>query len=186
VRVEHDRIFVRDGRIVTSAGVTAGIDLALALVEEDVGAEIALAVARAMIVYQRRSAEQSQFSTPLRLQAAAPPSVRDLVAFANENLRADLSVRALARRAGVTPRHLMRVFRRETGESPGHVVLRLRIDSAERLLKETDARLDEIASHCGFGSAETMRRGFLRTLGLTPSAVRAKLDPDRQLGAHSP
>jgi transcriptional regulator GlxA family with amidase domain len=181
VRVEHDRIFVRDGRVVTSAGATAGVDLALALVEEDVGSEIALAVARELIVYQRRSAEQSQFSTPLRLQAAAPPSVRDLVAFANENLRADLSVRTLARRVGVTPRHLMRVFRRETGESPGHAVLRLRVDFARKLIEESDARFEDIAAQAGFGSAETMRRGFVRTFGLTPSQVRARsFDPDSE------
>jgi len=83
-------------------------------------------------------------------------------------------VRTLARRVGVTPRHLMRMFRRETGESPGHAVLRLRIDFARRLIEETDARFEEIAAQCGFGSAETMRRGFVRTLGLTPSAVRAR------------
>lgn len=185
VRVEHDRIFVRDGNVVTSAGVTAGIDLALALVEEDVGAEVALAVAREMIVYQRRSAEQSQFSAALRLQSSARPTVRDLVAFANENLESDSSVPGLAKRVGVTPRHLMRIFRREIGESPAHAILRLRVESAQRWIQQSNAGLEEIAARCGFGSAEIMRRGFLRTLGVTPSAFRAQNAPRKERAVSS-
>src|SRR5438132_476962 len=105
VRVEEDRIWVRDGNVYTSAGVSAGMDLALALIEEDLGAEVALAVARAMVVYLRRPGDQSQYSAPLRLQAAQTPSVRELVAWAAEHLAADLSVPALARRVGKSPRH---------------------------------------------------------------------------------
>lgn len=122
VRVEEDRIWVRDGNVYSSAGVSAGMDLTLALIEEDLGSEVALAVARAMVMYLRRPGDQSQYSAPLRLQAAQTPSVREIVAWAAEHPATDLSVAALARRVGKSPRHLTRVFRRELGVSPGEAV----------------------------------------------------------------
>src|SRR5207244_1182379 len=121
VRLEEDRIWVRDGNVYTSAGVSAGMDLALALIEEDLGAEVALAVARAMVMYLRRPGDQSQYSAPLRLQAAGTPAVRELVAWAAEHPERDLSVPALARRLGKSPRHLTRVFRKELGGPPAAV-----------------------------------------------------------------
>lgn len=174
VRVEEDRIWVRDGRIYTSAGVTAGMDLALALIEEDLGADVALSVARAMVMYVRRPGDQSQYSAPLRLQAAETPSLRALVAWAAEHPASDLSVSALARRAGRSPRHLTRIFRKELGVAPGEAIDQLRLEAARRALQQSASSLEEVAARCGFGSAEVLRRAFLRTLHVTPSAYRAR------------
>jgi transcriptional regulator GlxA family with amidase domain len=174
VRVEQDRIWVKDGNIYSSAGVSAGMDLALALIEEDLGAEVAVAVARAMVVYLRRPGDQSQYSAPLRLQATENPSVRELVAWAAEHPGSDLSVPALAKRLAKSPRHLTRVFRKELGVAPAEAVEQLRIEAARRALQQSSASLDEIAARCGFGSAEVLRRAFLRSLHVTPSAYRAR------------
>ena len=174
VRVEEDRIWVRDGNVYTSAGVSAGMDLALALIEEDLGAEVALAVARAMVMYVRRPGDQSQYSAPLRLQAANTPSLRDLVAWAAEHPASDLSVPALARRVGKSPRHLTRVFRNELGIAPAEAIEQLRLEAARRALQQSAAGLEEVAARCGFGSAEVLRRAFLRVLHVTPSAYRAR------------
>ena len=181
VRVEQDRIWVRDGNVYSSAGVSAGMDLALALIEEDLGAEVALAVARAMVVYLRRPGDQSQYSAPLRLQAAQTPSVRELVAWAAEHPAADLSVPALARRVGKSARHLTRVFRKELGVAPAEAIEQLRLEAARRALQQSAAGLEEVASHCGFGSAEILRRAFLRALHVTPSAYRARFSERREL-----
>ena len=183
VRVEEDRIWVRDGNVYTSAGVSAGMDLTLALIEEDVGAEVALAVARAMVMYLRRPGDQSQYSAPLRLQAAQAPSVRELIAWAAEHPANDLSVPALAKRVGKSPRHLTRVFRRELGIAPAEAVEQLRIEAARRALQQTEAGLEEIAASCGFGSAEVLRRAFLRTLHVTPSAYRARFAAREELAS---
>ncbi|HTO98293.1 MAG TPA: GlxA family transcriptional regulator [Myxococcales bacterium] len=177
VRVEEDRIWVREGSLWTSAGVTAGMDLALAMIEEDLGAEIALGVARAMVMYLRRPGDQSQYSAPLRLQAAETPSVRALVAWAADHPASDLSVPALAHRAGKSPRHLTRVFRKELGVAPAEAVEQLRLEGARRLLQQSAASLEEVAARCGFGSAEVLRRAFLRALHVTPSAYRARFSP---------
>src|SRR5215831_348522 len=174
VRVEEDRIWVRDGNLYTSAGVTAGMDLALALIEEDLGADVALAVARLMVMYLRRPGDQSQYSAPLRLQAARTPSVRDLVAWAAEHIGGDLSVSVLARRAGRSPRHLSRVFRRELGVAPAEAVEQLRLEAARRALQQSEAGLEEVAGRAGFGSAEVLRRAFLRAFHVTPSDYRAR------------
>ena len=183
VRVEEDRIWVRDGNVYTSAGVSAGMDLALALIEEDLGAEVALAVARAMVMYLRRPGDQSQYSAPLRLQAAETPSLRELVAWAAEHPATDLSVPALARRVGKSPRHLTRVFRRELGVAPAEAIEQLRIEAARRTLQQSAAGLDEVAARCGFGSAEVLRRAFRRTLHVTPSAYRARFSAPRDLAS---
>ncbi|OLC74812.1 MAG: hypothetical protein AUG04_05460 [Deltaproteobacteria bacterium 13_1_20CM_2_69_21] len=183
LRVEQDRIWVRDGNVYTSAGVSAGMDLALALIEEDLGAEVALAVARAMVVYLRRPGDQSQYSAPLRLQAAQTPSVRELVAWAAEHPAADLSVPALARRVGKSARHLTRVFRKELGVAPAEAIEQLRLEAARRALQQSAAGLEEVASRCGFGSAEVLRRAFLRSLHVTPSAYRARFSARRELAS---
>jgi transcriptional regulator GlxA family with amidase domain len=183
VRVEEDRIWVRDGNVYTSAGVTAGMDLALALIEEDLGADVAVAVARAMVMYLRRPGDQSQYSAPLRLQAAETPSVRALVGWAAEHPAADLSVPALARRIGKSPRHLTRVFRKELGVAPAEAIEQLRLEAARRALQQSADGLDSIAAKCGFGSAEVLRRVFLRTLHVTPSAYRARFSARREIAS---
>jgi transcriptional regulator GlxA family with amidase domain len=183
IRVEEDRIWVRDGDVYTSAGVTAGMDLALALIEEDLGPEVAVAVARAMVMYLRRPGDQSQYSAPLRLQAAETPSVRALVGWAAENPAADLSVPALARRIGKSPRHLTRVFRKELGVAPAEAIEQLRVEAARRALQQSADGLEAIAAKCGFGSAEVLRRVFLRTLHVTPSAYRARFSAHRELAS---
>ncbi|MFL5312157.1 MAG: GlxA family transcriptional regulator [Myxococcales bacterium] len=183
VRVEEDRIWVRDGNVYTSAGVSAGMDLALALIEEDLGADVALAVARAMVMYLRRPGDQSQYSAPLRLQAAGTRSVRELVAWAAEHPETDLSVPALARRMGKSPRHLTRIFRKELGIAPAEAVEQLRLEAARRLLQQSPAGLEEVAARCGFGSAEVLRRSFLRALHVTPSAYRARFSAREELAS---
>jgi transcriptional regulator GlxA family with amidase domain len=183
VRVEEDRIWVRDGNVYTSAGVSAGMDLALALIEDDLGADVALAVARAMVMYLRRPGDQSQYSAPLRLQAARTPSVRELVAWAAEHPGTDLSVPALARRVGKSPRHLTRVFRNELGIAPAEAIEQLRLEAARRALLQSAAGLEEVAARCGFGSAEVLRRAFLRVLHVTPSAYRARFSAREELAS---
>ena len=183
MRVEEDRIWVRDGNVYTSAGVSAGMDLALALIEEDLGAEIALAVARLMVMYLRRPGDQSQYSAPLRLQSARTPSVRDLVAWAAEHPDGDLSVPALARRAGKSPRHLSRVFRRELGIGPAEAVEQLRLAAVRRALQASAAGLEDVAGRCGGGSAEVLRRAFLRAFLVTPSAYRARFSGRQELAS---
>src|SRR2546423_1594248 len=156
------------------AGVSAAMDLALALIEEDLGADLALQVARAMVMYLRRPGDQSQYSAPLRLQAAQTPSIRALVAWAAEHPASDLSVPALARRIGKSPRQLTRVFQRELGVAPAGAIEQLRLEAARRALQQSGNGLEEIAAEAGFGSAAVLRRAFLRALHVTPSAYRAR------------
>jgi transcriptional regulator GlxA family with amidase domain len=171
--VEPDPIFVRDGPVVTSAGVTAGMDLALALVEEDFGRELALAVARRLVMFVKRPGGQSQFSVALEAQASARQPVRELQGFITTHPGADLSVAALARRAGMSPRNFARVFARETGTTPARFVARARVESARRQLEDGGGEgLAGIAAACGFGSVETLRRSFLRQLRVGPAEYR--------------
>jgi transcriptional regulator GlxA family with amidase domain len=174
VDVDADAIFVKDGPVYTSAGVTAGIDLALALVEEDVGRGVALAVARDLVVFARRPGGQTQFSAQLASQFAAEDGVRALQRWMIEHPEADLSLEACARRAGMSPRNLTRVFARELGVSPVAWVEAMRVERAQALLVDTDRGVDEIAARCGFGSSETMRRAFLRRVRVSPSAYRER------------
>ncbi|MDA2806757.1 GlxA family transcriptional regulator [Nocardiopsis suaedae] len=174
VRVESDPIFVRDGRVSTSAGVTAGIDLALALVEEDLGQDAALWAARVLVVYLRRPGGQAQFSAHLAARGADRPPLRELQHWIAENPGADLSVEALAARSGFSPRHFARVFAREAGMTPGRYVESVRLDEARRRLEETDEGVDAVARACGFGSAEAMRRAFTRRLGCSPGRYRMR------------
>jgi len=172
ITVEADRIFVRDGQVWTSAGVTAGIDLALAMVEEDVGRDVALAVARRLVVFLKRPGGQSQFSAQLAGQLAERHALGELQSWIADHLDRDLSVERLADRAAMSVRNFSRTFRREVGVTPARFVERARVDGARRLLEESTDSVDEVARRCGFGTAETMRRTFLRALHVTPSDYR--------------
>jgi transcriptional regulator GlxA family with amidase domain len=172
IRVEPDPIFVRDGAVWTSAGVTAGIDLALAFVEADLGRAMALAVARQLVVFVKRPGGQAQFSAGLALSADADFDA--LHAWIQRNLRHDLSVPVLAGRAGMSERSFARHYRTATGTTPSRAVERLRVEAARDALGSTRRSIKEIARRCGFGSEETMRRSFLRLLAVAPRDYRAR------------
>jgi len=172
--VDPDPIYVREGRVWTSAGVTAGMDLALALVEEDHGRELALAVARWLVLFLKRPGGQSQFSAALASQLAEREAVRELQTFVVENPTADLSVEALARRSAMSPRNFARVFAREVGLTPARFVERARVEAARRRLEDSRDGVESIARASGFGSAETLRRACLRHLGVSPAAYRSR------------
>ncbi len=174
IDVQPDPIFVRDGNVYTSAGVTAGIDLALALIEEDLGGRAALAVARDLVLFIRRPGGQAQFSAGLAGQDADRPSVRELQGWVADHLDADLSVGALAERAFMSQRNFARVFGREVGVTPAAYVSALRVERARTLLESTDLQLEEVARRCGFGTVETLRRVLRRALHVSPSAYRQR------------
>ncbi|QJP15892.1 GlxA family transcriptional regulator [Starkeya sp. ORNL1] len=171
VRVEEDRIFIIDGPIWTSAGMTAGIDLALAMVEKDHGAALARSVARKLVVYHRRAGGQSQFSALLELE---PKSDRIQVAldYAKRNLHTALSVEQLAEAAHLSPRQFSRAFRSETGQSPAKAVEHLRVEAARLMMESSRHPIDVVASETGFADRERMRRAFLRAFGQPPQAIR--------------
>jgi transcriptional regulator GlxA family with amidase domain len=173
VRVEPDPIFVRDGPVWTSAGVTAGIDLALALVEEDLGRSVALAVARYLVVFLKRPGGQAQFSAALSLQAAED-KFGALHTWIEAHLADDLSLAALARHAGMSERSFSRHYLEATGLTPARSIERLRVEAARRLLSDSRLPVKRISQRCGFGSEETMRRSFLRVLSVTPQDYRAR------------
>ncbi len=173
VRVEPDPIFVCDGPVWTSAGVTAGIDLALALVEEDLGRSLALAVARYLVVFLKRPGGQAQFSAALALQAAED-KFGALHVWINEHLADDLSLSVLAGQAGMSERSFSRHHAEATGQTPARAVERLRMEAARRLLSDSRTPVKRIAQRCGFGSEETMRRSFLRLLDVTPQDYRSR------------
>ncbi|WP_298552803.1 GlxA family transcriptional regulator [Streptomyces luteogriseus] len=177
VEIDPDPVFVRDGRIFTSAGVTAGIDLALALVEEDLGRDAALTVARHLVVFLRRPGNQAQFSAQLAVQTAQREPLRDVQRWITDHPDADLSVDTLADRARLSPRHFARAFRAETGMTPGRYVDRVRLEHARRLLEDTADGVEEIARTCGYGTPEAMRRAFVRTLGTPPAEYRRRFRP---------
>ncbi|MFL6206281.1 MAG: GlxA family transcriptional regulator [Acidimicrobiales bacterium] len=174
VRVEPDPIFVRDGNVWTSAGVTAGMDLALALVEEDLGREVALAIARRLVLFLRRPANQSQFSAPLRGQTASHDGIRAAQHHVAEHPERDCSVAALARVALMSERTFARCFASEVGTTPARYVERVRVETARRLLEDTDEGVDAVAAAAGFGTAETMRRTFLRLVRTSPTEYRRR------------
>ncbi|QQO35907.1 GlxA family transcriptional regulator [Bradyrhizobium diazoefficiens] len=173
VRVEPDPIFVRDGTIWTSAGVTAGIDLALALVEEDLGRTTALAVARYLVVFLKRPGGQAQFSEALSLQSAED-EFGALHQWIGKHLAGDLSLSRLAREAGMSERSFSRHYARATGLTPLRAIERLRVEAARRMLSETRLPVKRISQRCGFGSEETMRRSFLRVLATAPQDYRRR------------
>lgn len=173
LRVETDPIFVREGNIWTSAGVTAGIDLALALVEEDLGRSLALDVARELVVFLKRPGGQSQFSAALSVQKA-DDRFGELHAWMSTHLAADLSVPTLATRLHMSERTFMRHYKAETGQTPARTVERFRVEAAKRLLGESALPVKRIAARCGFGSEESMRRSFVRLLQIAPQTYRER------------
>lgn len=177
VDVDPEPIFVRDGRISTSAGVTTGIDLALALVEEDHGRDVALTVARHLVVFLRRPGSQSQFSAQLSAQTARREPLREVQHWITEHPGADLGVEALAARARLSPRHFARAFRTETGTSPGRYVDQVRLEHARRLLEDTTDGVAGIARSSGYGTPEAMRRAFVKALGTAPAEYRRRFGP---------
>jgi transcriptional regulator GlxA family with amidase domain len=177
-QVERDAIFVRDERIWTSAGVTAGIDLALALLEEDHGSAAALTVARWLVMYLRRPGGQSQFSAPLTLQGAEREPIARLFDWISANLRADLSVPALARRVSMSTRNFNRIFVAQTGTTPAAWVTKVRLEAARTALETSRRSVKEIAAACGFGPAEAMHRVFKREVGTTPLEYRERFSPN--------
>jgi len=173
VTVDPDPIFVRSSQKVwTAAGVTAGIDLALALVEDDHGTEAAQTVARYLVMYLRRPGGQTQFAAPVWMPRARRTPIRDVQETIEAEPGGAHSVPELARRAAMSPRHFTRVFTEEVGEAPGAYVERIRTEAARRQLEESDDTVTVIAARCGFGSAETLRRNFVRRLGVSPDQYR--------------
>jgi transcriptional regulator GlxA family with amidase domain len=174
VDVDPDPIYVRDGDVWTSAGVTAGMDLALALVEEDLDREAALTIARHLVLFLRRPGNQSQFSATLAAQEPEREPLREVQRAVLENVAADHCVEAMASRAHMSPRHFARAFRAETGLTPARYVERVRLEAARRRLEDTSDALATVAAGCGFGTGETMRRVFLRSLGVGPAEYRRR------------
>jgi transcriptional regulator GlxA family with amidase domain len=172
VRVEHEPLWVRDGNIFTSAGISAGIDLALAWVEEDCGAGLAHEAARELVLFLRRPGGQPQVSVSLASQASQMLSIRELQIWIAEHLDSKLSVEELADRMAMSVRNFERVFTREVGTTPSQYVLQMRVEAARRLLERTDGGLKQVASRAGFGSVDVMRRAFVRLLGITPRSYR--------------
>ena len=172
VRVEHDPLWVKDGNIYTSAGISASIDLALAWVEEDCGAALAHEAARELVLFLRRPSGQPQVSVSLASQASEMSSIRELQIWIAEHLQTRLSVEDLADRMSMSVRNFERVFTREVGTTPSQYVLQVRVEAARRLLERTDGGLKQVASAAGFGGADVMRRAFVRLLGITPRRYR--------------
>jgi len=171
IAMEEDRIFIADGPLWTSAGMSAGLDLALAMVENDLGVEIARAVARTLVVYHRRAGGQSQFSTLLDLDAQSD-RIQNALTYAKKNLSSPLSVIGLAKAAFLSPRQFSRVFREETGRSPAQAIQQLRVESARLMMETGRFSAEEIARKNGFGNRERMRRSFLRAFGHPPQAIQ--------------
>jgi transcriptional regulator GlxA family with amidase domain len=174
VDVDPEPIFLRDGPIWTSAGVTAGMDLALALVEEDLDCDAALTIARHLVLFLRRPGNQSQFSATLSAQEPAREPLREVQRYVVEHPAGDLSVEALADRACMSPRHFARAFAAESGVTPARYVEQVRLEAARRHLEDTAESIAAVAHACGFGTAETMRRTFLRALDVGPAEYRRR------------
>ncbi|MEU8641507.1 GlxA family transcriptional regulator [Streptomyces sp. NPDC060011] len=177
VEVDPDPIYVRDGHVATSAGVTSGIDLALALVEDDLGRAAALTIARHLVVFLRRPGNQAQFSVQLAAQTARREPLREVQQWISEHPGGDLSVESLAARARLSPRHFARAFQAETGTTPGRYVEGVRLEHARRLLEDTPDGVEEISRASGYGTPEAMRRAFVKTLGSAPAEYRRRFRP---------
>jgi len=177
VKVEPDPIWAKDGNIYTSAGISAGIDLALAWVEEDCGSAITQEIAREFVLFLRRSGNQSQVSVSLSAQASEMKAIQELQLWIAENLRKKLSMQALAQRVAMSVRSLERVFARELHKTPSEYLLQIRVEAATLQLERTDLGLKQIAAACGFANADGMRRAFQRSIGITPHQYRLQLQP---------
>jgi transcriptional regulator GlxA family with amidase domain len=171
VTVEEDRIFIVDGTVWTSAGAAAGVDLALALVEKDLGGEVARSVARKLVVYHRRAGGQSQFSVMLDLEPKSD-RIQTALVYAKHHLNAELSVEELAEAASLSPRQFSRLFRAETGQSPAKAIERLRVESARLMIEGGRHPIDVVARDTGFGDPERMRRAFIRAFGQPPRTIQ--------------
>jgi transcriptional regulator GlxA family with amidase domain len=187
VEVEPDSLWVKDGKVYTSAGITAGMDLALALVEEDLGRRFALEVARVMVMFLKRPGGQSQFSSELISQLISPDRLEDLVEWIRDHLGEPLTIEDLARRAGMSARNFQRVFTRQCGLPPAKFVERLRVERARVIIEDTSLSMAEIAIKSGFDSEQRMRRSFQRVLGINPvdHAVRVRRPADPPTSAIS-
>ena len=172
-RIDRDALYVRAGNLYTSAGVTAGMDLSLALIEQDHGKAVALAVAQELVLFLKRPGGQSQFSRHLEAQRR-DDLFGELELWMLENPRADLSIEGLARRMSMSPRHFARLFRARLGASPGDYVRRLRVECARRRIGEGATRLKQVARESGFADEQSLRRTFQRQLGITPAEYRAR------------
>ncbi len=171
VKVEEDRIFIHDGPVWTSAGMSAGIDLALALLEDDLGVEMARIVAKKLVVYHRRAGGQSQFSALLEMEPKSD-RIQSALSFAKRNLHAPLTVPDLANAARLSPRQFSRAFHAETGQSPAKAVENLRVEAARLMMEEGHHPIDVVARHTGFADRDRMRRAFLRAFGQPPQVIR--------------
>ncbi|MGE8154430.1 GlxA family transcriptional regulator [Pseudomonas vancouverensis] len=178
IKVEEDRIYVVDGSIWTSAGMTAGIDLALAMVEKDQGAELARAVAQKLVMYHRRAGGQSQHSALLELEPKSD-RIQTVLAYAREHLAQTLSVEQLAEVANLSPRQFSRAFRAETGQSPAKAIENLRLEMARQMLERGRLNLDQIAAESGFIDRRRMREAFLRAFGQPPQVIRRNARSDQ-------
>jgi transcriptional regulator GlxA family with amidase domain len=185
VKVQEDRIFVIDGSIWTSAGMTATMDLVLAMVERDVGPELARAIAKQMVVHHRRSGGQSQFSALLELEPK-PDRIQNALEFARKNLHSNLTVENLADAAHLSPRQFTRAFAAATGESPAKAIEKLRLEAARLLLEDSRHPIENIAKQTGFADRERMRRAFVRTFGVPPQAMRRQARKEMQVASDIP
>ena len=185
VKVQEDRIFVIDGSIWTSAGMAATIDLVLAMVERDIGSELARAVAKKMVIHHQRSGGQSQFSALLQLESKSD-RIQTALAFARKNLHTKLTVEKLAETAHLSPRQFRRTFAAETGELPAKAIENLRLEAARLMLEDSCHPLEIIARQTGFADRERMRRAFVRVFGQPPQAMRRQVRRSRQLGRDLP
>lgn len=182
IKVEEDRIFIADGHVWTSAGMTAGIDLAIALIEEDIGIEAARGVARKLVMYHRRTGGQSQFSALLELEPKSD-RIQTALAFAKRNLAQRLSVEDLAEVAHLSPRQFSRAFQAETGQSPAKAVEHLRLEAARAMMEDSNHSIDVVAQQTGFGDRDRMRRAFLRAFGQPPQVIRRAARPGISIAA---
>jgi len=172
--VQADAIYIQDNALCTSAGITAGIDLSLKLIEDDYGRTLALNIARRLVVFLRRPGGQSQFSAHLAAQMATDSRIQHIQHWVLENIEADLSLPALATQAAMSVRNFSRVFRQETGNTPTNFVERVRVDAAKRWLEDTNMPLQKVASRCGFTNVDLMRRAFIRRIGIGASDYRLR------------
>lgn len=177
VTVDPDPIYVRDGNVYTSAGMTAALDLTLAFVAEDLGADVARQVSRVLVTYLQRPGTQAQMSLHVSAPAQADPLVRDVVEYITHNLDRDLSATALAARAGVSARHLARLFRVQAGRSPARFVRRARTEAAAQLITSSSLPLSRVAPRCGFGSTESLRTAFREVYGVPPTRFAPRQRP---------